>query len=63
MKRLIQRYRSDGGADHQETVNTRVRGLTSVSHDLTGDDPATVRQRLNGGRSALASGPTSRVST
>lgn len=63
MKNLIERYRSDGGADHQETVNTRVRGLTSISHELTEHDPENLRRRLNGGRSALANGPAAHIAS
>ena len=56
MLNFFKRNRADGGTEHQETVNSRVRGLTSVAHDLTDDAIAEeIRQKLNGGRSEFAS--------
>ena len=56
MLKLWKRNRADGGSEHQEAVKSRVRNLTSVTHDLTVDDSSAeeIRNRLKGGRSHLA---------
>jgi len=58
MMKLLRRKRSDGGAEHQEAVKSRVRSLTSVQHDFTGLRPEDVRRRLKGGRSEAAESTT-----
>jgi hypothetical protein len=58
MLKLYKKNRSDGGAEHQEAVANRLRGLSSVAHDLAGQTPEDLRRRLKGGRSERARGAT-----
>ena len=55
MLKLFRTNRDKAAHDHQAAVNDRVRGLTSVAHQVVDDESAhEIRSRLKGGRSELA---------